>query len=240
VAQTEAVVRGAATGGGGATVNDVLLAAFHLAIADWNAAHRAACRRIGVLVPANLRPPQWREEVVGNYSLPARISTSRRNRRNPATTLGAIAAQTRRQKQVGMGTAFIELLGQTRLLPLWAKRVMVLALPLTGNRLVDTAMLSNLGRLDNLPSFGHRESAGEVEELWFSPPARMPLGLTIGAATVAGRLHLVLRYRHRLFDAPAAARFADLYLRKLQAFTGDVPLVGSAADASDSAAQRAA
>jgi NRPS condensation-like uncharacterized protein len=252
VPQTEAVVLGAAARGpagprghkrGTATVNDVLLAAFHLAIADWNAQHGAACRRIGVLVPANLRPKQWREEVVGNFSLPARISTTRGNRRTPRTTLDAIAGQTRRQKQMGMGTAFIELLGQTRLIPLWAKRALVFALPLTGNRLVDTAMLSNLGRLDNVPSFGNGAGPGDVEALWFSPPARMPLGVTIGAATVNGRLHLVLRYRYRQFDPAAASRFAELYLRKLQAFTGAVPLVGNVAGgagAPGSDSQRAA
>ena len=215
--QTTALVQGARP----ATVNDVLLAALHLAIADWNAQHGTVCRRIGVLVPSNLRPKEWREEIVGNFSLPARISSSRRNRRTPQGALDAIAAQTRRKKQIGMGTAFVELLGQTRLLPLWAKRAMVLGLPLTGNRLVDTAMLSNLGRLENLPSFSDDENGGvEVEELWFSPPARMPLGLTIGAATVAGRLHLVLRYRLRLFDHPGATRFAETYLRQLEAFTG--------------------
>jgi NRPS condensation-like uncharacterized protein len=237
VAQTEALVGG--SGDASATVNDVLLAAFHLAIADWNAQHGAACRRIGVLVPANLRPKEWREEVVGNFSLPARISTARRHRRTPGTTLRAVAAQTRRKKQVGMGTAFIQLLGQTRLLPLWAKRALVLALPLTGNRLVDTAMLSNLGRLDNVPSFGNGPGAGEVEELWFSPPARMPLGLTIGAATVGGRLHLVLRYRHRLFDQAAAARFAEVYLGKLEAFTGGVAIVAVPSAASSNTQQAA-
>jgi NRPS condensation-like uncharacterized protein len=216
--QTEAIVAGAKP----ATVNDVLVTALHLAIADWNAQHGTVCRRIGVLVPANLRPKEWREEIVGNFSLPARISTTTRDRRSPDRALRAVAAQTKRKKQVGMGTAFIELLGQTRLLPLWAKRVMVMALPLTGNRLVDTAMLSNLGRVDTPPSFGGGAGGGEVEELWFSPPARMPLGLTIGAATVAGRLHLVLRYRHRQFDHDAATRFADTYLRKLQAFSGRV------------------
>jgi NRPS condensation-like uncharacterized protein len=233
-AQTAAIVQAASPrdpgkGGSGsrgqnksATVNDVLLAALHLAIADWNAEHGAPCRRIGVLVPANLRPPEWREEIVGNFSLPARISTTRRDRRTPGRALRAVAAKTRRKKQAGMGTAFIELLGQTRLLPLWAKKALVLALPLTGNRLVDTAMLSNLGRLDSLPPFGESGGPGEVEELWFSPPARMPLGLTIGTATFAGRLHLVLRYRHRLFDHYAATRFAEIYLRKLQAFTDEV------------------
>ena len=228
-AQTAALVRARAAGS--ATVNDILLAALHLAIADWNAQHETPCRRIGVLVPANLRPAAWREEMAGNFTLPARIATTRRNRRSPAAALKAVAAQTRRKKQVGMGTAFIQLLGQTRLLPLWAKRAMVLGLPLTGNRLVDTAMLSNLGRLDNLPAFGERHG-GQIEELWFSPPARMPLGLTVGAATVAGRLYLVLRYRHRLFDRAAASRFAELYLAKLQDFSD-----GARVEATD-AAQR--
>lgn len=224
--QTTALVKGAAAAraeGGSATVNDMLLAALHLAIADWNATHDTPCRRIGVLVPANLRPSEWRQEIVGNFSLPARISSTRRSRRTAGHALSAVAAQTARKKQVGMGTAFIELLGQTRLVPLWVKRVFVLGLPLTGNRLVDTAMLSNVGRLDDM-AFGDGADGGPVEELWFSPPARMPLGLTIGAATIAGRLHLVLRYRNRLFDHAAASRFTDIYVRKLQAFSGPVTM----------------
>jgi NRPS condensation-like uncharacterized protein len=221
--QTEALVAGVRAMGASAedaraTVNDALLAALHLAIADWNAEHEKPCRRIGVLVPANLRPAEWREEVAGNFSLPARISTNRRDRRTTTMALKAVAVQTRRKKQVGMGTAFIELLGRTRLLPLWAKRLFVLGLPLTGNRLVDTAMLSNLGRLD-IPPFGDGSGAGRVDEVWFSPPARMPLGLTIGAATVDGRLHLVLRYRNRQFDHAAAIRFSDCYVRTLGTFT---------------------
>jgi NRPS condensation-like uncharacterized protein len=200
------------------TVNDVLLTAVHLAIAEWNAVHETPCRRIGVLVPANLRPKEWREEMVGNFSLPSRISTTRRSRRSARGALAAVAEHTARKKKYGMGTAFIELLGQTRVLPLWAKRAFVLALPLTGNRLVDTAMLSNVGRIDDL-SFGDGPAGGRVEEMWFSPPARMPLGLTIGAATVNGRLFLVLRYRYRQFDQDAASRFAALYLRQMRAFT---------------------
>lgn len=195
------------------TVNDVLLAALHGAIARWNAAHRVRCRRIGVLVPANLRPPAWREEMVGNFSLPARITTNRRDRRSPAATLGAVTAQTSRKKQTGIGTAMIEVLGQSRLFPLWAKQVFLWLLPLSKNRLVDTSMLSNLGSLDDLPSFG--PGAGEVTEVWFSPPARMPLGLAIGVVTVSGRLHLSFRYRRRLFSPEAAQAFADSYVEEL-------------------------
>jgi hypothetical protein len=91
----------------------------------------------------------------------------------------------------------------------------VMLLPLTGN-LADTSMLSNLGKLDELPWFG--PDAGATVEVWFSPPARMPLGLAIGAVTAASRLHLAFRYRLRLFDADAARRFADGYLAELDFF----------------------
>ena len=189
------------------TVNDVLLAALHLTIAAWNSDRGERCGRIGVLVPANLRPPEWRHDVVGNFSLPARVSTNRRHRRQQASTLRAVTAQTERKKSVGLGTALLEGLRRSDRVPLWAKQAMVMSLPLGGNRFVDTAMLSNLGPLVDPPSFG--PGAGRTVEAWFSPPARLPLGLSVGAVTVEGRLHLVLRYRHPLFDGEAASSFAD-------------------------------
>jgi NRPS condensation-like uncharacterized protein len=195
------------------TVNDLLLAALHLAIGRWNARHGERCGRIGVLVPANLRPAEWRHDVVGNFSLPARVSTSRRDRRYPESTLWALTAQTQRKKNVGFGTALLEVLRRSDRLPLWAKQAVVMTLPLGGNRLVDTAMLSNLGRLGDPPSFG--PEAGPTVEAWFSPPARMPLGLAVGAVTVEERLHLVFRYRRRQFDAQAAAVFADTFVAQL-------------------------
>ena len=206
-AKTEALIRLQHPG----TVNDVLLAALHLAIAGWNEEHGERCGRIGVLVPANLRPVEWRQEMVGNFSLPARLSTRCRDRRHPWAALEALTRQTRRKKATGMGTALVELLVRSRPLPLRVKQFLVMLLPLSGDRLVDTAMLSNLGQIEPL-SFG---AAGRAMEVWFSPPARMPLGLAIGAVTVVGRLHLAFRYRHRLFGAEAARRFADRYLAEL-------------------------
>ena len=205
------------------TVNDVLLCAFNLTIAGWNADHGRPCGRIGVLVPANLRPTQWRQDVVGNFSLPARVSTSPRDRRSAQATLRALTAQTERKKKTGMGTALLVGLAGTRRLPLWAKQALVAAMPLTGNRLVDTAMLSNIGQVVEPPSFG--PDAGRTVDVWFSPPGRMPLGLTLGAVTVDGRLHLSFRYRHRLFGPAAARAFADRYVAELVAFTGgDEPM----------------
>ncbi|HET9441671.1 MAG TPA: hypothetical protein VFO65_00015 [Acidimicrobiales bacterium] len=48
------------------------------------------------------------------------------------------------------------------------------------------------------------------------PPARMPMGLSVGAVTASGRLHLAFRYRDRQFDAAEAAAFATRYLAELQ------------------------
>jgi hypothetical protein len=51
------------------------------------------------------------------------------------------------------------------------KRRMQDLIPLTGNLVVDTAVLSNLGRIADVPQLG---DAGAVREVWFSPPGRMP------------------------------------------------------------------
>jgi hypothetical protein len=82
-------------------------------------------------------------------------------------------------------------------------------IPLTGNVVVDTASLSNLGVLGGFPPLGH--GAGAVTEVWFSPPNRMPLGASFGVATFEGRLQLALRYRHAQFDGDAARAFVRLY-----------------------------
>lgn len=195
------------------SVNDVLVAALHLTVAAWNAGHNAPCGRISVLVPANLRPSQCREEMVGNFSLPARISTAPRQRTTPTETLAAVTAQSSRKKRTGMGTALLEVLSRTWVLPLRAKKAAVELLPVLNNRFVDTALLTNLGPVQDLPSFG--ADAGDTTQLSFSAPTRMPLGLSIGAVTVADQLHLTFRYRHPQFGPQAARDFADCYLAQL-------------------------
>ena len=202
------------------TVNDVLLAALNLAVDRWNSEQAAPCRRVSVLVPANLRPPAWRSEVVGNFTLLTRLSTTPRQRVTRRGALAAITAQTRRKKRTGMGTALVELLGGSPLLPLWVKSALSPLIRLTGNRLVDTAICSNLGRLDENLSFG--PEAGEATAVHFTAPGRMPCGVSVGAVTVGRRLHLAFRYRHAQFDADAAARFTDRYLAELGELVAEV------------------
>jgi NRPS condensation-like uncharacterized protein len=46
----------------GTTINDVLVAALHLAVQSWNTKHGAPADQVGVQMPMNIRPrgPRWR------------------------------------------------------------------------------------------------------------------------------------------------------------------------------------
>jgi hypothetical protein len=91
-------------------------------------------------------------------------------------------------------------------LPTGVKRRMQDLIPLSGNVVVDTTVLSNLGRTADAPRFA---DAGAPREMWFSPPGRMPLGASFGVATLGGRLFTTLRYRHAQFDDAAATQFLE-------------------------------
>ncbi len=194
---------------------NVLMAALQLAVGQWNLKHDAQSRQIAVLVPTSLRPDEWPNDVVGNFSVTARVSTSRRERSGPASALKAVAQQNARNKRTRTGIALIDRLRRNGLLTLWAKQSLIVLQPLTGNRHVDAAMLCDLGRV-RAPSFGTAGAEeSDIRELWLSVPARSPLTLSLGAATVAGRLHLTIRYPLRVFDADATRRFADCLLAQI-------------------------
>lgn len=196
------------------TVNDILVATLQLTIADWNEEHGESTRRIGVMVPVNMRPRDRQQEVVGNVLLPVRVTTDRADRSTPLAALEAVVRQTRRIKEGG-GGALIEVLGRSTSFPLGVKEASSPLLKLLGNRIADSALISNLANLDDPPSFG---DAGDTTEVWFSAPARMPLGVSVGIVTVGGRLHAVFRYRHPLFSKEAAGRFAGRYVDALERF----------------------
>lgn len=202
---------------------DVLIAALHRAIGAWNAAHGCPGHRISVLVPSDLRPSGWPDELVGNFSVTARVSTSRRHRGSLAAALKAVGSQTRRNNRSRTGIALISALDRSGLLPLWTRQSRVVLQPITRNRFVDTAILCDLGRIADPPSFGAH--GGKTNEVWFSTPARVPVPLSVGAATLGGRLHLSLRYSRHLFSPNAARRFAYYYLAELDPTRGAPPAV---------------
>jgi NRPS condensation-like uncharacterized protein len=206
-AQTAALIT---TAQAGTTVNDLLLAGLHLALDSWNSEHGGAPGRLSVLMPVNLRPKASWHEVFGNFTFMVPVVTRPEDRGDPTTTVATIRHRTRRIKDERTPAAAVRLLDVLQHLPLPAKRS--IARLATSQWVIPTAILSNLGRLDADLDFGPELRACEV---WFSPPARMPMGLALGAVTAAGRLHLVFRYRHPLFGPAEVADFAGRYVAAL-------------------------
>jgi NRPS condensation-like uncharacterized protein len=195
------------------TLNDVLLGGLALAIETWNAQHHQPAQRIALTMPVNLRPAEWRTEVLANLVSYTTVSVAPGQCGDLESALDAAGKQTRLIKRDGLAGSVVDQLQRLSVLPIAIKRKLPDLIPLTGNVVVDTASLSNLGALEAFPSLG--DDAGEVEAVWFSPPNRMPLGASFGAATLDGRLHLTLRYRYSQFDGEAAAAFARLYRETL-------------------------
>jgi NRPS condensation-like uncharacterized protein len=201
---------------GGATVNDVLLGGLALTIRRWNQRHGEGDGRIGIMMPVNLRPGEWRTDVFGNFASIVSVDLSPDEQADLPAAVAAAAARTRQIKGEGGAGLAVDLLElPTATLPTAVKQRFQDLISLTGSRFVDTAVLSNLGRLGGIPALGGE--AGEVTKVWFSPPGRMPLGASVGAATYGEQLFLTLRYRHALFDASAAADFAALLREVLTA-----------------------
>ncbi|MGH4014005.1 MAG: hypothetical protein ACRDSL_08780 [Pseudonocardiaceae bacterium] len=203
-AQTAALAAQAHTG---ITVNDLLLAGMHLALDGWNCEHSASPGRLSTLMPVNLRPPSRWYEVFGNFTFMTPVVTRPKDRGDPLATVRTIRRRTRRIKDERTPAAAVRFLKVLQHLPLPVKRG--IAHLAASERVIPTAILSNLGRLDESLDFGPELRARAV---WFSPPARMPMGLAVGAVTAGGRLHLVFRYRHPLLSPAEAASFADRYL----------------------------
>lgn len=192
-----------------ATVNDLLLAGLAVTINRWNSQHRGRSGRIGIMMPVNLRPPTWQYEVLGNFASYLTASVDTADQSDLKQAMAAIAEQTARFKEAGSAAQLIDFLQVPNLMPAAIKNRLKDFTPLSGGTVVSTAVLSNLGKQDPLPHLG--PDGGAVTEMWFSPPGHMPMGTSVGAAFMNGKLFLTLRYRRPQFGAAEAAQFAEMY-----------------------------
>jgi NRPS condensation-like uncharacterized protein len=203
------------------TVNDLLVAALSLTVDRWNTGHGLRSGQIRITVPVNARDPEQRWQGYGNLSRLIRVSTQPGERTDPAVLLAQVAAQTRAGKQQRRA----EIDTMSRLLAAgWApaivkQRAARLARRLARPVLTDTSLVTNLGVVPDPPRFG----GPREQPLWIAAPAPMPRGLSIGAATVSGRLCLSIRYRHALLDQAAAAAFAGAYGETIAELTAPRP-----------------
>jgi NRPS condensation-like uncharacterized protein len=191
------------------TVNDVLLGALAVTVARWNEVHGQGAGRITIAMPVNLRPPGWRHEVVSNLASYVSISLEADERPDVGHAAAAAGRWTRPIKREKLAGVVVDVLNQLSMFSVGVKRRLPDLIPLTGDVVVDTASLSNLGIVESPPRLD--DTAGPVRAMWFSQPGRMPLGTCVGALTLNGRLHLALRYRHAQFDKPAARAFFRLF-----------------------------
>ncbi|MCY4732305.1 hypothetical protein KY092_17265 [Natronomonas gomsonensis] len=205
-------------GPGEATVNDLLLAALHLTIDRWNASAPDGPDKIGLMMPVNIRPQERFYDGVGLYTLFDSVTTDASHRRNVARAVSRVTEQTRHTKRSDRPLGYLEWWHlASASLPLSVRKRLPRLLDGPGERLLDTAVLSNLGRIPALPTLPD----GTFEQLWFTPPCWPPTPVSIGAATVGDRLHLGFRYIRSGFDAAAAESFADRFCERLAATVRD-------------------
>lgn len=199
---------------GSATLNDVLAALMHLAVARWNQQRNEPAGRIRLMNVMNFRPITWRQEGVGNFSLWVNVSTRESDRVSYEQTLAAVTEQTQKYKSDETAGLLVDLLNLVQVLPGALRKSLTNLMPLTGNFVVDTAVLNNLGRVPDLPDPAGR--AGRITAIRFSPPTRMPMGVSIGVVTLRGELTITFRYRRAQFDRFAAEAFRDNFLALLK------------------------
>ncbi len=176
----------------GATVNDVLLAGLGVTIRRWNDRHDATAGPVSVMMPVNLRPAEWRNDVVGNFASYVSVRFTPRDLVDLPAAVSAARARTREIKRRDAAGLVVDLLElPTATLPTAVKRRFQDLITLTGNRFVDTAVLSNLGRLDGVPRLGGSAGDGDAGVV-------LPAGAH-AARRLARRRHL----RRRAVPVPA-------------------------------------
>ncbi len=191
-----------------ATVNDMMLAGLIMTIREWNEQAGGKTGKVSVMMPVNMRPQEWWFEVVSNFSSYVNVILAEDQQQDFDDAMRVVCDQTTRLKEAGAAGTLIDLLDIPRFLPAVLKARIREIMPTIGSGHVQTSWLSNLGRLATSPVMG---DAGAVRAIYFSPPAHMPMGVSVGVVSLEDRMMLTLRYRKAIFDAAAARDFAKLY-----------------------------
>lgn len=199
-----------------ATINDLLIAASSMAASSWIEQHGGEADRISVAMPMNARPRSWVNDVVANIVSGESVSVPRGHRTDLLRCVTEIARWTTALKTRPTGMSLFSL-AQVPDRGVSMRRTAIRA----NDKLrmfnpVGTLVLSNLGRVD-FPTPADGDPA--IESVSFSPPAAMPCGLGIGAASVGETLTLTVRHRWALWSGAAARAFARLLQSQIRAIS---------------------
>jgi NRPS condensation-like uncharacterized protein len=201
----------------GLSVNDALIAAMMLTIAGWNQVHGERSGLLRITMPVG---DKSQAGPGGRWANTSRLTsvTARVGPRIAAPDLLAdVAAQARAaREQPGAQIDMFSRALAAAPVPVAIKLCLLrAALSVAGPFLCDSSLVSNLGVIDP-PVFG----GAVTTQLWFSTSAHMPRGLSLGAVTTAGLMHLAFRYRRALLTDAAAAAFARRYCETLDVLAG--------------------
>ncbi|MGV9690326.1 condensation protein [Streptomyces sp. NPDC003444] len=199
------------------TVNDQLMVATALTVADWNRRRGAPERPLRVTMPVDDRT-RGPAMPIGNGTrlvevgfAPAELAAG--------TDIGALlrttAERTRALKAVvrpplGRGAALLA----SPVLPVAARAALTRGVRRLAAPWISTTLLSNLGRIPYPFDFG---GAGRARAVWMSAPAAMPRGLTFTTASTGGRLHLALRWSRTLLGDEDGALLCEMFTERLAA-----------------------
>lgn len=194
----------------GVSVNDVFLTGLHLAIERWNQEHGKRARKISTMMPINIRPEEHFYSAAGMYTMFESIHTRKKHREDPMEAAREIAEQTSRVKKRDRASAPYKLMRMfPDSIPLGIKRELPELLRGPGQRVWDTAMLTNVGRVPIMPSLS---GDGGSERPWFTPPIWQGTPVGVGVATYSGQVTFTLRHRRETLGKEAAENFSDYFL----------------------------
>ncbi|MBX6389257.1 MAG: hypothetical protein IRZ08_09715 [Frankia sp.] len=207
--------RPACADGGRPTVNDMLLAAAHLAVERWSAGRGRACGVLRVRMPAVTGGADQGGDgsELGNNTGQSLIFSRPADRADPATLLDRVREQSARIKAADVRTAAgasgAVAAVAAAVLRGWPRALLLrAAVEAARPALAPAAAVSNVGRVAPMAA----GAAGPATRaVYFAATAGPPQGLMIGVTRTGERLHLTFCFHRAVADRVGAAAFAELF-----------------------------
>ncbi len=196
-------------GGRRMTVNDLLVAAAHLAIDRWNRRRGGEAGTLRVRMPISLGIAPG---TSGNNTGQVVIVSEPADRADLVRLAVRIADQTERAKQESAAPAIAGVAGRVgaattaRIPGPWRGSLLRWGVRTARPLITPSAAVSNLGPLAAIASDNPK-----ISSVFFTGTAGMPQGLFIGATRYGAGLHLAFGYHRQLFGRAAAAAFAQIF-----------------------------
>jgi NRPS condensation-like uncharacterized protein len=199
-------------------LNDIFLAACCRVVEKWNNIHGKASRKIRIMAPVNIGPKGF-GYVVSNQVSWLSLTTTPRNRADPAKLLRKVRADTTNAIRNGIAFSLVYFLYFCSRFPLFIVKGMCRFFIIT-RTYVDTMLVTNLGsiwsRTDSEEMAVSSMGYARILDVAVSAPVVTPMGLSIAAVTYNENLKFCLSYRPSFFSEGEAQLFLDLYIEEIK------------------------